>query len=139
MRIGKQLSIFLENKPGALAEVCEALADDNVNILALAVSDTVDHAVVRLVVDDPRKALHIMGQAGLLVVENEVLIAEVPNRPGTLAAVAGAMAEADLNIEYAYCTAGDDQADGVLVLRTRRPRAALNVLNEEPAEPEGAG
>jgi hypothetical protein len=133
MRIAKQLSVFLENKPGTLSDVCEALAVDGVNILALSVSDTVDHAVVRLVVDQPEKAAHILGEAGLLVVENEVLMAEVPNRPGTLAAVAAAMAEADLNIEYAYCTAGDDQADGVLVLRTRRPQAALNVLNEEEA------
>jgi hypothetical protein len=131
MRIEQQLSIFLENKPGALADVCDALAADNVNILALTVSDTVDHAVVRMVVDDPQKAAYILGEAGVLVVENEVLVMEVPNRPGSLAAIASSMAEADLNIEYAYCTAGDSQADGVLVLRTRRPQAALNVLNEE--------
>ena len=133
MRMEKQLSIFLENKPGALADVCDALAAQSVNILALTVSDTVDHAVVRMVVDEPEKAAHLLGEAGVLVVENEVLFMEVPNRPGSLAAIAGAMAEADLNIEYAYCTAGSDQADGVLVLRTHHPADALNVLNEESA------
>jgi hypothetical protein len=61
-----QLAVFLANRPGALARVCEALANAGVNIYALATSDTVDHTVVRMVVSDPMKALMLLGEAGVL-------------------------------------------------------------------------
>jgi hypothetical protein len=68
-----QLAVFLENRPGALARVCEALAKAGVNIHALTVSDTVDHAVVRMVVSDATKALMLLGERGVLAFENDVL------------------------------------------------------------------
>ena len=61
-----QLAVFLANRPGALARVCEALANAGINIYALATSDTVDHTVVRMVVSDPTKALMLLGEAGVL-------------------------------------------------------------------------
>jgi len=130
MHIDKQLAVFLENKPGALARLCGALAERGVNLLALTVSDTVDHAVVRVVVDRPEEAAHVLGDAGMLVVESEVLVIEVPNRPGGLAAVARKLAEHDLNIEYAYCTTGPDNPSGNLVLRTHDPHRALGILQQ---------
>ncbi len=128
MRVDKQLAVFLENVPGTLARMCEALAQKGVNVLALTISDTVDHAVVRIVVDKANEALGILEDAGMLVVENDVLVAEVPNRPGALAEIAGKLADSDVNIEYAYCTAGRDQTEGTLVLRVRDPRKAIDAL-----------
>ena len=108
--IEKQLSIFLENKPGVLAEVCKTLAEFGINIRGMSVSDTVDHAVVRLVVTEPQKAIHILGEHGLLVVETDVLVVKLDDQPGTLADLAQAFARAKVNIEYAYGTSDDDHA-----------------------------
>jgi len=131
MHVDKQLAVFLENRPGTLAKLCEALAERQINVLALTVSDTVDHAVVRLVVDRPSEALHTLGEAGMLVVESDVLVVTVPNRPGALASVACRLADGDLNIEYAYCTAGTDQQSGMLVLRTDEPLRAMELLSDK--------
>src|SRR4029453_3252173 len=88
MESATQLAVFLANRPGALARVCEALAQAEVNIHALATSDTVDHSVVRMVVSDPTKALMILGEAGVLALESVVLTIEPQNEPGTLATIA---------------------------------------------------
>ena len=128
MRVDKQLAIFLENRPGALAAMCESLAEAGINLLALTVSDTVDHAVVRIVTDKPDEAIHLLGDAGMLVVESDVLVVDVANEPGTLGRVARALAEHNVNIEYAYCTTIPGAESGALVLRTRDPQKAMRVL-----------
>ncbi|MGD2174224.1 MAG: ACT domain-containing protein [Candidatus Brocadiaceae bacterium] len=131
MQVMKQLSIFLENKPGTLAEVCDALSQRGINLLALTCVDAVDHAVVRLVPDMPDAAAHVLGNAGMLVVENDVLMLEVPNEPGSLGEVAAQLAQHELNIEYAYCTVSADQPTGALVLRTRDGERAMEVLSSD--------
>ena len=122
----QQLSVFLKNQPGVLAELLEGLAGQNVNVRAMSVSDTIDHAVVRLVVDDPHKALHLLGDRGVLVVETEVLAVELPNEPGALAKLARKLAAHDVNIEYAYGSA--DAKNAIVVLRTSDIVRAQQVL-----------
>ena len=102
MDIAKQLSVFLANTPGTLSEVCDELAKQKINIYALAISDTVDHAVVRMVVSDSKRALRLFEERGTLVVENDVLMIDGDNRPGSLAAIAHKLSKAKVNIEYAY-------------------------------------
>ena len=72
MEITKQLAVFLDNRPGALARVCEAFEEKGINIHALTTSDTVDHSVVRMVVDDPQSAIWLLEENGGMVVEDEV-------------------------------------------------------------------
>jgi hypothetical protein len=127
--IQKQLSVFMPNRPGVLARTCSILSEAGINILALAVHDTVDNAVVRFLVDHPTKALLILEQEGLYVLEQEVVVLEVENRPGELTRVSQALAEADINISYAYCTATPDQDFGCLVLKTDQPERALEILS----------
>jgi hypothetical protein len=129
MRIEKQLSVFLENRPGALAKMCEALARRGVNILALSISDTADYAVVRMVVNKTDEAEHVIGDSGALVVDNDVLVMEVDNKTGSLGKLAAKLSKAGINIDYAYCTAAEDQPTGVLVLRTQDPQKTLEVLS----------
>src|SRR5579863_5586690 len=102
MQIAKQLAIFLDNRPGTLARVCDALSEAKINIYAITTSDTVDHSVIRLVVSDYRKALHVFEEHGTLVVEDDVLMVEGTNKPGELARLAHRLAEAKINIEYCY-------------------------------------
>src|ERR1700693_4605527 len=97
-----QLAAFLANRPGALARVCDALAKAEINIHALTTSDTVDHSVVRMVVSDPTRALMLLGEAGVLALESDVLMIETENEPGVLAKIAERFSRAEVNIVYAY-------------------------------------
>ncbi|MBI2870875.1 MAG: ACT domain-containing protein [Candidatus Omnitrophica bacterium] len=128
MNIRRQLSIFVENRPGMLARVCETMAKKNVNILALAIQDSIDHAVIRMVVDKATDAAHILGEAGLLVIEKDILFAEVENRPGILSEIAERCRDAKLNIEYAYCTATEKQKTGCVIISVSDPEQALKVI-----------
>ena len=127
-RIQKQLTVFLENRPGNLARVCSILAEANINILALAIHDTVDNAVVRFLVDSPTKALLLLEEEELYVMEQEVIVLEVLNQKGELTRICQTLAQADINISYAYCTARPDQHSGCLVLKTDNPERALEIL-----------
>lgn len=129
MQITKQFALFLENRPGTLARVCEALAKNKINIYAITISDTVDHSVVRMVVSDYRKALHLFEEHGTLVVDDDVLMVEGDNAPGSLAKLANRLAAAKVNIEYAYCATPPDAKKGLLILRVSDPKKALKVLN----------
>jgi hypothetical protein len=125
-----QLAIFLANRPGALARVCEALANAEINIHALATSDTVDHSVVRMVVSDPTKALMLLGEAGVLALETEVLMIETASEPGVLTKIAERLAEAEINIEYAYLAGGRGAEKGLIVLRPSDVEKAQAVLRD---------
>src|SRR5213083_36487 len=125
-----QLAVFLANRPGALARVCEALAKAEININALATSDTIDHAVVRMVVSDPTKALMLLGERGVLALENEVLMIECDNEPGTLAAISERLAKASFNIEYAYLATSPKSRQGLMVLRPSNVEKAERALRD---------
>lgn len=133
MQIVKQLSIFLKNRPGTLADVCEHLRVEGINILGFSVSDTVDHAVVRLVVDEPMRAIHMLGNAGVLVVENDIIVLKLKNAPGQLADLGTDLAENGVNIDYAYGGLMPDQSEGVLYLRVSNTQRAFDLLSKDYA------
>ena len=119
----------MPNRPGVLARTCSILAEAGVNILAMAVHDTVDNAVVRFLVDHPTKALLLLEQEELYVLEQDVVVVEIANEPGELTRICQALAEADINIAYAYCTAIRQQESGCLVLKTDQPERTLEILS----------
>ena len=102
MRVETQLSAFLENRAGVLAALAEDLGRHGICIRALTVANLVDHAVIRLVVTEPQKALHLLGDRGVLALTSEVLAIDMPDRAGALADIAQRLADAGVNIEYAY-------------------------------------
>ena len=124
-----QLAVFLANRPGALARVCDALAKAEITIHALATSDTVDHTVVRMLVSDPTKALMLLGEAGVLALETEVLMIETASQPGVLAKIAERLADAEVNIEYVYL-AGREAEKGLIVLRPSDIEKAQSALRD---------
>ncbi len=128
MKTVKQLSLFLENKPGTLAAVCKAFANAKINIYAISVSDAVDHAVVRVVVSNPQKALHLLGEHGVLVVERDVLTLEGRNKPGELARIAQTLSDHRVNIEYAYTANTPSSGRGAMILRVDNPKKAQRIL-----------
>ena len=117
MESATQLAVFLSNRPGALARVCDALAKAEINIHALATSDTIDHSVVRMVVSEPTKALMLFGESGVLALENDVIMIEGDNDPGILAKIAERLGKAEVNIEYAYLAASPKADRGLIILR----------------------
>lgn len=124
-----QLSIFLDNRPGMLARTCQALAKDGVNIMAMSVSESLDHAVVRLVLSDPIKGAEILNAMHGTVHQRDVIVMDLPNRPGILAEIAQRLTAAGINIEYAYCASLGTQATGGIVMRTNDLEATLNILS----------
>lgn len=130
MDIAKQLSVFLANTPGTLSEVCDELAKQKINIYALTISDTVDHAVVRMVVSDTKRALRIFEERGTLVVENDVVMIDGDNRPGSLANIAHKLAKAKINIEYAYLATSPGSKRGLAIVRPSNVKKALEILSK---------
>ena len=129
MQITKQLAIFLDNRPGMLARVADALAGAKINIYAISTSDTVDHSVIRLVVSDYRKALHVFEEHGTLVVEDDVLMIDGSNKPGELARLAQKLADAKVNIEYCYSATPATSKQGLMIMRVSNPTKAFKALN----------
>lgn len=129
MEIGTQLAIFLDNRPGTLAKVCDALSRAKINIYAITTSDTVDHVVIRMVVSDPRKALLLFEEHGTLVVDDEVLLIEGDNKPGSLSGISHKLADGGVNVEYLYSATHPRAKKGLMVLRVDDVKKALKVLN----------
>lgn len=131
MEIIKQLSVFLANKPGTLAEVCMELEKAKINILALTITESVDHSVIRMVLSDTRRARNIFEERGVLALENKVLMIENDNKPGSLGRIAARLAKAKINIEYAYLATSPGSKKGLLILRTEDTKKALRVLQKD--------
>jgi hypothetical protein len=129
MQITKQLAIFLDNRPGTLARLADALAEAGINIYAITISDTVDHSVIRLVLSDYRRALHMFEEHGTLVVEDDVLMIEGSNKTGEMARIAHKLSDAKVNIEYCYSATPPEAKKGLMILRVSNPTKALKVLN----------
>ena len=129
VKIDTQLAVFLENRPGILARVCQALAKATINIVALSILDTVDHAILRMVVDKPKEAERVLAQLSAVVQEREVVFLDVPNEIGALAKITQQLAEAGINLEYAYCAGSTSGGPSGLVLRTNDLEATINALS----------
>jgi hypothetical protein len=99
----EQLSVFLENTAGRLAELARALGDAGINMRALMVADTEEFGVIRIICDHPREAVRKLDDAGFGASLTPVIAVEIPDRPGGLADVLEALGAAGMNVEYAYC------------------------------------
>jgi len=134
MRVTTQLSVFLENRAGVLAKVAQDLARHRVSIRALTVANLADHAVVRLVVSDARRALHLLGERGVLAFTSDVLAVEV-DASGTLAEIARRLGRAGVNIEYAYGSGPAEGGKAVIYLHVSDLKKARGVLRPKPRSP----
>jgi hypothetical protein len=106
IRIATQFSVFLVNKPGVLAQVTRALAQEKVNIVAMTLVDSQEHGVLRFVEEEPSKTREVLKKLNLPTTETEVLCMDLSNRPGALADVAGVLGSNHININYAYVSSG---------------------------------
>lgn len=125
----EQLSIFLENKAGRLAEVTAVLAGAGINIRALSLADTSDFGILRLIVNDHEKAKNALKEAGFTVGLTSVVAVEVPHTPGGLNGFLQMLGKEGINVEYMYAflQRGDN---AVLIFRFNRVDAALEILRK---------
>jgi hypothetical protein len=128
METTKQVSVFLENKPGRLANVLSALAREKVNITALTVMDSHEHSVLRVVTNDVAKTLQVLNALGTRHAESDVLVVELRNQPGALAHVCELLGAEHINIEYAYCSAGGRNGKTFGVFKVSNTDKAMKVL-----------
>ena len=127
----KQLSVFVENKPGRLAKISKALADENINIRALSVGEVGEFGIIRLIVDEPGKARDALKQHGYSVGLTEVLAVEMGDQPGGLANVTTILGESDINIEYAYAFITRKTNKAALIARVNDLEKAEKILTEK--------
>ncbi len=103
MAITKEFTVLMEDRPSTLGRVCRALADREVNILALQSFPNLGKFVIRLIVDNPDAARTVLTNQQLTFVETQIVQAEIRHRPGEIARLASRLGRADININYAYC------------------------------------
>jgi hypothetical protein len=126
----KQISIVLDNMPGAMSHVSELLGREGVNIRAISVADTSDISTVRFVVDDPVKALNILQANKFSTKETDVLAVETPDHPGGLNAVLKPLKEAGINVHYLYPHLGRAGGQAVVILGIDKIEKAQKILKQ---------
>lgn len=127
----KQISVFLENKSGRLADVTRVLADNDINIRALSIADTNDFGILRLIVNSPEKAWKVLKEKGFTVSETEIIAVRIPDRPGGLAGILNILEQNRINIEYMYAFVGKSGTDAVVVIRIENIDRAIELLQKE--------
>lgn len=125
----KQLSVFLENKPGRLARISKALEEEGVNLLAFSIAEADGFGVIRALVDDPDRAHSKLVDMGFTVSFTEVIAVQMRDEPGGLFEVASILGEANINIEYSYAFSGRKAA--VLILRVDKVEEAIKQLRSK--------
>ncbi|MBP7175628.1 MAG: ACT domain-containing protein [Thermoclostridium sp.] len=128
----KQISIFLENKHGRLAEVTQLLGDNHIDISALSIADTADFGILRLIVNQPDKAKQVLDQYGFTVSINQVIAIEVEDKPGGLSKALAVLDNKGIGIEYMYAFVGNAALkNAMVILRVENPESVIQVLKDE--------
>jgi hypothetical protein len=124
----EQISIFLENKSGRLAEVTNILAGAGINIRALSLADTADFGILRLIVNQTDRAKQVLKETGFTVGKTEVVALEVPDSPGGLGGILKILHEAEINVEYMYAFVQRSGDNAIIIFRFDDPDKAISVL-----------
>lgn len=124
----EQISIFIENKSGRLAEVTRVLSSHNVNIRALSLADTSDFGILRLIVDQTDLARQALKNGGFTVSKTEVVAVEVPDQPGGLNGILQVLDSNRVNVEYMYAFVERCGGNAVIIFRFDDPESAIRVL-----------
>ncbi|MDC7227782.1 MAG: ACT domain-containing protein [Spirochaetales bacterium] len=126
----KQISVFLENKSGRLAEVSALISDAGINFRAISIADTADFGILRMIVDKPDDALKLLEARGFTARENLVLGVEVEDHPGGMAGVMKLFDENDVNIEYLYSSLESGTENAVIIFKVEDVQHGINILEK---------
>lgn len=126
----EQISIFLENKAGRLAEVTRILGEAGINIRALSLADTSDFGILRLIVNEKDKAKDVLKSHGFTVGKTDVVAVEVKDQPGGLHEILGVLHKGSVNVEYMYAFVQQSGSNAVIIFRFDNVDEAVRVLQE---------
>lgn len=130
----KQISVFVENKPGRLAEITGVLAEGGISIRAFSIADTTDFGILRLIVSDTQKAASVLKEAGVAVSITEVVGISIPDVTGAFAKVVKLLADAGENVEYAYAFLTPEEGHAYVIFRVNNNEKASQYLAESGIE-----
>ncbi len=126
----QQLSIFVENRKGKMAEITGELQSHNIDIRALSIADTTDYGILRLIVNDPQKAYTLLKESGFAVSLTDVIAVEIPDQPGGLNSVVQVLTAADVEIEYMYAFLNPKNGAAFVIIRVEDNERSANVLKK---------
>lgn len=126
----EQVSIFIENKTGRLAEVTEILGDADISIRALSLADTSDFGILRLIVDKPDSAIEVLKEKGFTVSKTQVVAVEVPDKPKGLNGILTILDKGGVNVEYMYAFVERSGTNAVIIFRFDNAEEAIGVLQQ---------
>lgn len=124
----KQVSVFVENESGNMADVLSILGKNKIDISALSIADKTDFGILRLIVSDPEKAVSILKAEGMIVKLTDVLAVGIEDKSGSLAKVLDILKDASIAIEYLYAFIGKSNYGALVIIRADKPEQALTVL-----------
>lgn len=127
----KQISVFLENKSGRLAEVTRVLGLNNIDISALSIADTTDFGILRLIVNKPEEAVEILKENGFTVSCTNVIAISVPDKPGGLSLALNILDKENIGIEYMYAFVGKAENEALVILKVADTDKAIKVLKDK--------
>lgn len=131
----KQISVFVENKPGQLAEFTKLLEKNNIDLRALSIADTQDFGILRVIVDDSYKTVCMLKEEGYICSVTKVLAVEIPDRPGSLVKILDALGEGGVNLEYTYAFLSRKKDSAYMIFRVTDNAKAVEVLNQHGITP----
>lgn len=124
----KQISVFVENAKGALSKVTDILAKNNINIRALSIADTTDFGILRLIVQDPYKAVTVLKDNDIAVKSTDVIAVAIKDEPSGLHDTLEVLKNADVTVEYMYAFVCRSDKEAYVIVKTDNPQAALTAL-----------
>ncbi|MDR3279265.1 MAG: ACT domain-containing protein [Synergistaceae bacterium] len=126
-----QISVFIENRPGTLAEATAILGDAGIDMRALSIADTSDFGVLRVIVNDPKRALELLKKAGFVVSITPVLAVSLADTPGSLAKLLRILSDGSVSVEYAYAFITRKEGNAYVILRVENNDLAHDILAKE--------
>ncbi len=124
----KQISVFMENRPGRLAEITKVLSDNNIDMRAINIADTTDFGILRMIVDEPAKAEKVLRDNNMTASLTDVIAVSIDDTVGAFSKVIEILKNADISIEYIYSFIGEKSAKAVIVVRTNDCEKSVDLL-----------
>lgn len=124
----KQVSVFVENKPGKMYEIIGLLGKNNIDISALSIADTIDYGILRLIVDKPTKAVNILKENNLVVKIHDVIAITIDNQPGGLTKALSLLNDKGIDMNYLYAFAGSEKNTASVMLKVDDPVKAIEIF-----------
>ncbi len=126
----KQISVFMENRPGRLAEITKVLSDNGIDMRAINIADTTDYGILRMIVNDEVKAEKVLRENNMTASVTDVIAISIPDTVGAFSTVINLLKDKDISIEYIYSFIGEKSSKAVIVIKTNKLDESLEVLRD---------